>query len=94
MVIAAPAAHATLDGDPVESLCEETEIPGAPWRVYRCALSQPLVTSGNPATIDLGVQHDGPHTLRADQPVGAFVFGFDSYKGYAYPAGMNVSTLR
>jgi hypothetical protein len=93
-IVAPRGAGATLDGDAVEDRCAAgIEVPESPWLVHHCALSDPLVYA-SPAHVDPGVQDDGAHTVRAAQPVAVFVSGFDTYKGYAYPAGMNLTTLR
>jgi len=36
---------------------------------------------------------DGVHTVRADQPVGVYVYGVDRYVSYGYPAGLDLKPL-
>jgi len=36
---------------------------------------------------------DGVHRIYADKPVGLYVYGYDQYVSYAYPAGLNISDL-
>ncbi|PJB40833.1 MAG: hypothetical protein CO108_14250, partial [Deltaproteobacteria bacterium CG_4_9_14_3_um_filter_63_12] len=36
---------------------------------------------------------DGVHHLTASAPVGLFVYGYDSYVSYGYPAGLDLEDL-
>ena len=36
---------------------------------------------------------DGVHALSADQPIGAYIYGYDEYVSYGYPAGANVVVI-
>jgi hypothetical protein len=36
---------------------------------------------------------DGTHTLSADQPVGVYVYGYDQYVSYGYPAGLDLRPI-
>jgi hypothetical protein len=36
---------------------------------------------------------EGPHTLTASNPVGLYVYGFDRFVSYGYPAGLNLDDL-
>jgi hypothetical protein len=57
----------------------------------RGALVEPLGDSGYEA-IRLLIS-DGPHRLTASEPVGLYVYGFDRYVSYGYPAGLNLDDL-
>ncbi len=36
---------------------------------------------------------DGVHTVRADRPVGVYVYGVDNYVSYGYPAGLDLKPI-
>jgi hypothetical protein len=36
---------------------------------------------------------DGRHEIRADEPVGVSVYGYDRNISYAYPAGLDLSAI-
>jgi hypothetical protein len=36
---------------------------------------------------------DGVHRVYSDKPVGLYVYGYDQYVSYGYPAGLNISDL-
>lgn len=62
---------------------------------WKCRLSDPEVYSGvlPPGNVLDGMQNDGVHRLRSDQPVGLVVYGFDSFVSYGYPGGSNLEDL-
>jgi hypothetical protein len=78
---------------------------GTPWVVHRCQLSFPEVTNGTtsgglmggsaPTIVRVlpGEQHDGAHTIVADQPISIVVYGFDRFVSYAYVGGLNLTAL-
>jgi hypothetical protein len=63
--------------------------------VYQCQLSFPVVSNDTPYPLNVspGLQRDGVHVVRADQPVGAIVSGFDLRVSYGYPAGTQLRPL-
>ncbi len=101
LVITAPfGAQIFLDGLRVDaSVCEaspgdglepsERGKPDAPFTVYRCQLSFPVIdpSSTAPNTLKPGRQNDGVHRVQADVPVGVLVYGFDAFVSYAYAGG-------
>jgi hypothetical protein len=60
--------------------------------IHRCPLSFPIVNGD--LSVSPGVQGDGVHRIRSDQPVGVIVSGFDAFVSYAYFAGMNLELLQ
>jgi hypothetical protein len=84
LVITAPeSAKVFLDGLPVDGkVCDTAAI--APYTVYRCQLSFPIIASG---TVTPGRQNDGVHRVQSDLPLGVLVYGFDSFVSYAYAGG-------
>jgi hypothetical protein len=61
----------------------------------KCGLSDPEVFSGvaPPFNVQEGIQNDGVHSIRADQPVGLIVYGFDSFVSYGYPGGSDLEFI-
>jgi hypothetical protein len=43
--------------------------------------------------VDPGVQNDGVHSLRSDEPAGLMVYGFDAFVSYGYPGGSNLEEI-
>jgi hypothetical protein len=43
--------------------------------------------------VERGVQDDGVHRVTSSAPVGVSVYGFDSFKSYAYPGGLRLTIL-
>ena len=54
--------------------------------IHRCQLSFPRVTATPNSRVLAGEQHDGVHTILADDEVGIIVYGFDRFVSYAYAA--------
>jgi hypothetical protein len=88
-------AQTTIDGEPVEATCTSAEVGDTGLRVLRCPLSYPVIDESDPLrpTVEPGVQDDGVHRVRSSAPVGVAVYGFDSYKSYAYPGGLRLTTI-
>lgn len=108
VVIEAPAAATVfLDERPLdewirEGHCHPAAADGIARRmddppaldlVYRCQLSYPDVV-GPREPVEPGIQNDGYHTVRANEPVGLIVYGFDAYVSYAYAGGLNLEVIR
>jgi len=51
-----------------------------------------LFGTGEYATTKFKVE-DGVHKVYADQPIAVFVYGYDQYVSYGYPAGLNIADL-
>jgi hypothetical protein len=88
-------AQTTIDGEPTEATCTSAEVGETGLRVLRCPLSYPVLDESDPErpTVEDGVQDDGVHRVRSSAPVGVAVYGFDSYKSYAYPGGLRLTTI-
>jgi hypothetical protein len=102
LLVAAPtSADVRLDGVAIEQFpgCQRSFVGqiavGGPtdFDAIQCSLSQPIVNSGPPVTVDHAVQNDGVHVIRADEPVGVVVYGFDRFVSYGYPAGADAAPL-
>jgi hypothetical protein len=61
--------------------------------VYRCQFSFPDVIGLPNVRVEDGIQDDGYHTLRATEPVGIVVYGFDAFVSYAYAGGLNLEII-
>jgi len=89
LVITAPReAKVFVDGLPIdEKVCETAPI--APYVVYRCQLSYPIVVRdvASPDNVKPGTQNDGVHRVQSDLPLGVLVYGFDNFVSYAYAGG-------
>lgn len=107
LVITAPnGAHVFLDGLALDaSVCEvapgdgltdmERGSKSAPYSVYRCQLSFPVIDANVPApnNVKPGKQNDGVHHVQADLAVGIVAYGFDSYVSYAYAGGTQLREI-
>ena len=107
LVVTAPAGAAVfIDGQAVDGkICEvgpadgltakERKSPEAPFIVYRCQLSFPVVLPDVAAPMNVlpGRQNDGVHRVQSDYPVGVLVYGFDSFVSYAYTGGTELTDL-
>ena len=103
-IIAPASARVELDGRPIEEWgCERLAVDGVERRpddpppdswLHRCALSSPFVRQEPVVRVEPGMQRDGVHRLRADQPIGLTLYGFDRFVSYAYPGGLDVTLLR
>jgi hypothetical protein len=100
VLIAAPeGADVSIDDAPVEDLpgCARagvTALEGAPsFDAIRCALSEPIVSSGPPLVVEAGVQRDGLHRVLSHQPAGVLLYGFDTFVSYGYAAGTELQSL-
>lgn len=62
---------------------------------YKCQLSFPIVREEltPPANLAAGSQNDGVHRLKATDPVGLVVYGFDNFVSYGYPGGTDLSVI-
>ncbi len=82
-----------LDGHPLPPTCETEPIgiDGEGYAVTSCQLSFPEV--GATGGISPGVQDDGVHEIRADEPVGLTVYGFDCRVSYGYPGGTDLQVI-
>src|SRR5262249_33546016 len=88
VVILAPyGATVYLDGLPIDGkICEagpadgldavKRKAPNAPFTVYRCQLSFPVIdpTAQRPNNVKPGRQSDGVHRVQSDFPVGVMVY--------------------
>jgi hypothetical protein len=105
-IIATPGTGIALDGRVVNEIptCEQAPADGltdadrgGPARlvVYTCQLSFPKIDMSKPRPDNLsaGLQNDGVHRIRANQPVGVLVDGFDYFVSYAYAAGTELSFI-
>ncbi len=105
-VVSPPGAIVYLDDLPIEQAscdvadgdgltAEERGSPTPPYYVYRCQLGfaavDPLLQA--PDNVFPGIQKDGVHRVLADQAVGVFVSGFDSYVSYGYAAGTELREI-
>jgi hypothetical protein len=105
-IIAPPSAVVSLDD--VQLGAEECEIAPAdgltseqrksatpPLFVYRCQLSFASIDPQKqaPDNVVPGRQRDGVHRIRASEPVGLLVTGFDSYVSYAYAGGTELREI-
>jgi hypothetical protein len=63
--------------------------------VYRCQLGFPMIDPNkqSPDNVLPGLQNDGVHRIVASKPVGAVVYGFDSFVSYAYAAGTQLEEI-
>jgi hypothetical protein len=77
------------------SLEQELDATAFGFRVYRCQLSFPIIDStfGAEAPLQDGVQDDGVHRIRSDQPIGVLVDGFDRNVSYGYAAGTELREI-
>jgi hypothetical protein len=106
-VFAPKGTQLLFDGAPFDvGACETVDVAPAPspitgkptvagWQVWRCQLSFPVVDPTQPSgkNVSPGRQNDGVHRLQASRPVGAVVYGFDSYVSYAYAAGTELTSI-
>ena len=103
VLIAVPsAADVEIDGTRIEDLpyCSRSlvgtvtvEKAAVDFDAVRCALSEPIVTSGPPVGLDPGVQRDGAHRVVSSLPAGVVVYGFDGFVSYGYAAGTELRIL-
>lgn len=109
VVVTAPSgAQVFLDGqridgtvctlDPADGLTEKMRgTKDAPFVVYRCQLSFPVVDSTKPPPStgfgNTGRQNDGVHRVQSDYPVGVLVYGFDAFVSYAYAGGTELKDI-
>ncbi|MBI2897085.1 MAG: IgGFc-binding protein [Deltaproteobacteria bacterium] len=108
MVIVAPYG-ATLSYDGNNSLppsCEASPSDGLEhtaadppdYVTYRCQLSFPELEPPpggiGPWTVLAGEQDDGVHTLRASDPVGLLLYGFDSFVSYGLAGGTDLKQIQ
>ena len=65
------------------------------YEAYKCQLAFPVIQSTKvpPDNLLPGEQSDGVHTLKADQPVGLVVYGFDAFVSYGYPGGTDLALI-
>lgn len=106
-IFAPKGTQLLFDGAAFEpDACEVADVAPAPspitgkptvsgWQVWRCQLSFPVIDTTQPSgkNVQPGRQNDGVHRLQASRPVGAVVYGFDSYVSYAYAAGTELTSI-
>lgn len=102
-IVAPRTAQIRLDEMPIESFdCTVGPADGVRRRmgdpppdnvVYRCQFSFPDVIGLPNVRVEDGIQNDGYHTLRATEPVGIVVYGFDAFVSYAYAGGLNLEII-
>jgi hypothetical protein len=94
-LIAQEGARVEIDGESAETTCTSSEVGETGLRVLRCPLSYPEVDVSDPLRwqVERGVQDDGVHRVTSSAPVGVSVYGFDSFKSYAYPGGLRLTIL-
>ena len=101
VVVTPVGANTTLDGIPLEDLCERTspncgpDIEGPEYSIWRCQLSFPEIVEGLPPPDNVrpGNQNDGYHILESDMRAELVVYGFDKHVSYAYAGGMDVRRI-
>jgi hypothetical protein len=107
MIVAPVGVRPFLDDDELPTTdceveradgCVETRThtcPPAEYLVYSCQLSYPLIDPDLPYPLNVrpGRQRDGVHVVRASEPVGVIVSGFDLRVSYGYPAGTQLRPL-
>lgn len=67
----------------------------APFVVYRCQLSFPVIDPSPEAVepFSAGIQNDGVHEILSSRKIGVLVDGFDRYVSYAYAAGTELKEI-
>ncbi|HJL15041.1 MAG TPA: IgGFc-binding protein [Sandaracinaceae bacterium LLY-WYZ-13_1] len=89
-----PLSDFECETAPADGIERRMGDPPPDWEVHRCQFSFPDVFSMPPQVlIEDGVQNDGYHTLRADEPVGIVIYGFDAFVSYAYAGGLNLEVI-
>lgn len=89
-----PIHEFDCDVGPADGIRRRDGDPPPEWVVYRCQFSFPDVLGGDrESQVEDGIQNDGYHTLRATEPVGIVVYGFDAYVSYAYAGGLNLEII-
>jgi hypothetical protein len=65
------------------------------WVVHTCQLGFPIIDPNlrPPDNVLDAEQSDGVHVIEADRKIGVLVNGFDTFVGYAYPAGTELEFL-
>ncbi len=88
-----PESEIELDGGPLPDSCEVLVVD-AETVVHRCAVSSPRLAppagGAAPWTLAPGVQADGPHRIKAREPVGLMLYGFDFSVSYLLPGGASL----
>jgi hypothetical protein len=102
-VVAPREARILLDEMPIETFdCTVGPADGIRRRmgdpppedvVYRCQFSFPDVIGLPNVRVEDGIQNDGYHTVRATEPVGIVIYGFDAFVSYAYAGGLDLDII-
>jgi len=101
VVIAPRGTTMEFDGGALPDSCEVSGADGsdphvAEFLTYKCQLSFPEIVEGAGSTWRVlpGDQNDGVHTLRASQPVGLLLYGFDSFVSYGLAGGTDLKRIQ